>query len=108
MRSGEGKIYIFINEGNIKFPKFGKPQTLQVNNKELKLTSPTSVAALDWDDDGKIDLLISNKKMVEQVGSRTEETPFGIYLLLNSGTKEKPEFKELKPLKGKFRDDTVL
>jgi len=108
--SGDGKIYIFINEGNAKFPKFGKAQVLQVNNKELKLPSQTSIAALDWDDDGKIDLLVSNKGLVEEgpTPDRKNIISLGIYLLLNTGTKEKPEFKELKPLKGKFRDDTVL
>ncbi|MBI5042572.1 MAG: VCBS repeat-containing protein [Nitrospirae bacterium] len=106
--SSDGKVYIFINEGDSKNPAFGKSQILQVNNKELRLPSHTAVVPLDWDDDGKIDLLVSNKKVVEQVGGRTEETPFGIYLLMNTGTKEKPEFKELKQIKGKFRDDTVL
>ena len=96
--SSDGKVYIFINEGDSKNPKFGKPQLLQVNNKELKLPGPTSVIALDWDDDGRADLLVSNK----------EKDKIGMYLLLNTGTKEKPEFKELKPVKGKFRDDTVL
>ena len=106
--SSDGRVYIFINEGDGKNPAFGKSQTLQVNNKELRLPSHTAVIALDWDDDGKIDLLVSNKKIVEQIGGRTDETPFGIFLLMNTGTKEKPEFKELKPIKGKFRDDTVL
>ena len=96
--SSDGKVYIFINEGDSKNPKFGKPQLLQVNNKELKLPGPTSVIALDWDDDGKTDLLVSNK----------EKNQLGMYLLLNTGTKEKPEFKELKQIKGKFRDDTAL
>lgn len=108
--SSDGRVYIFINEGNSKNPKFGKPQTLQTNNKEIKLLSQTSVIALDWDDDGKIDLLVSNEATVNKDISTGQENtiPFGIYLLLNTGTKEKPEFKELKPLKGKFWDDTVL
>lgn len=96
--SSDGKVYIFIKEGGSKNPKFSKPQTVQVNGKELKLPNSTSVVALDWDDDGKTDLLISNK----------EKNQLGMYLLLNTGTKEKPEFKELKPVKGKFKDDTVL
>ncbi len=96
--SSDGKVYVFINEGDSKTPKFSKPQTVQVNGKELKLPNSTSVIALDWDDDGKTDLLVSNK----------EKNQLGIYLLINTGTKEKPEFKELKPLKGKFRDDAAL
>ena len=96
--SSDGKVYVFINEGDSKSPKFGKPQMLQANNKEVMLPGSTSVIALDWDDDGKTDLLVSNK----------EKGKVGIYLLLNSGTKEKPEFKEHKPVKGKFKDDTVL
>ncbi len=106
--SSDGRVYIFINGGDNKNLAFGKAQMLQVNNKDLRLPSHTAVVPLDWDDDGKIDLLVSNKKVVEQAGGRTEETPFGIYLLMNTGTKEKPEFKELKPVKGKFKDDTVL
>ncbi|MEK6678794.1 MAG: hypothetical protein AABY39_05195, partial [Nitrospirota bacterium] len=85
-----------------------KSQTLQVNNKELRLPSHTAAIPLDWDDDGKIDLLVSNKEVVEDIGGRKNVTSFGIFLLMNTGTKEKPEFKELKPVKGKFRDDTVL
>ena len=108
--SSDGRVYIFINEGDSKNPKFGKPQTVQVNNKELKLLNPTSVIALDWDGDGKIDLLVSHKAVIESdVRTGLENiTPTGIYLLLNTGTKEKPEFKELKQIKGKFMDDTVL
>ncbi len=96
--SSDGKIYIFINEGDVKFPKFGNAQLLRVNNEEMKLQGPTSVIALDWNDDGKTDLLVSTKENVQP----------RIYLLLNTGTREKPEFKELKPIKGKFRDDTAL
>ncbi len=108
--SGDGKVYIFINEGDNKNPTFGKAQALQVNNKELKLSSPTSVIAVDWDDDGKTDLLVSNKGSIEDgvTPDRKNIVPLGVYLLLNTGTKEKPEFKELKPIKGKFRDDSVL
>lgn len=91
--SSDGKVYIFINEGDNKNPKFSKPQIVQVNGKELKLPNSTSVVALDWDDDGKTDLLVSNK----------EKNQLGMYLLLNTGTKEKPEFKELKQIKGKFQ-----
>ena len=108
--SSDGRVYIFINEGDSKNPKFSNPQTVQVNNKELKLPSSTSVIALDWDDDGKIDLLVSHKAVIESdVRTGLENIiPTSIYLLLNTGTKEKPEFKELKRIKGKFRDDTVL
>ena len=106
--SSDGKVYIFINGGDNKNHAFGKSQTLQVNNKDLRLPSHTSVVPLDWDDDGKIDLLVVNKEVIEQIGGRSEKTTFGIFLLMNTGTKEKPEFREMKPLKGKFRDDTVL
>lgn len=110
--SSDGKIYIFLNEGDSMNPKFSKAQTLQVNNKEIKLPSPTSVIAVDWDDDEKIDLLVSNKELTDLKASfdtgRQVTIPLGIYILINTGTKEKPEFKELKEIKGKFRDDTVL
>lgn len=108
--SGDGKIYIFINEGDSKNPKFSKAQTLQVNNKEFRLPSPTSVIVIDWNDDGKTDLLISNKEIVKEgiTPDRKEIITLGIYLLFNTGTKEKPEFKEIKQIKDKFKDDTVL
>ena len=51
-------------EGTDKNPAFSKSQTLQVNNKDLRLPSHTAVVPLDWDDDGKIDLLVSNKEVV--------------------------------------------
>lgn len=31
-----------------------------------------------------------------------------VFLSLNTGTKEMPEFKELKPTKSKFKDNTSL
>ena len=102
--SWDGRAYIFINEGDSKNPKFGKAQMLQVDNKELKLPSNTSVIAVDWNEDGKTDLLVSNKEGNEKdPGGRDKIIPFGIYILLNTGTKEKPEFKELKPIKGNFQ-----
>ena len=106
----DGKVYVFINEGDSKNPKFGNAQTVHVNNKELKLPTPTSVIAVDWDDDGKMDILVSNKEVVEEgsIPDRKNIIPLGIYLLFNTGTKEKPEFKELKQIKGKFKDDSVL
>lgn len=115
--SSNGKIYIFINEGDSKTPRFGEfIQTLQVNNKELKLPSRTSVAALDWDDDGKTDLLVSNIKVKEEGKGKESHfapgpknnAPLRIFILLNKGTKEKPEFGKPKRIKGNFRDDTAL
>ncbi len=96
--SSDGKVYIFINEGDSNNPKFGKGQILHVNNKEFKLASHSSVVALDWDDDEKMDILIYNKLITDQEqGAGSEKiTPSDIYLLLNTGTKEKPGFKEMK------------
>ncbi len=34
--------------------------------------------------------------------------PLRIFLLLNKGTKEKPEFWKPERIKGNFRDDTAL
>ncbi len=115
--SSDGRVYIFINEGDSRNPRFGEPQTLHINDVEFKLPGRTSVTALDWDDDGKTDLLVSNIRVKEDtkgkgrkhsIGGRAEKVSFRIYLLLNTGTKEKPEFKELKQIKGKFKDDAVL
>ncbi len=114
--SGDGKVYIFINEGGSKNPIFGSPLTLHVNDVEFKLPSRTSVTALDWDDDGKTDLLVSNV-MVEGKGkgkgmsSRPDskgKAPLRVFLLLNKGTKKNPVFMKPKRIKGNFRDDTVL
>lgn len=63
---------------------------------------------------GEVHLLISNKEVIDWplkdlAGTGNQKTiPFGIYFLMNMGTNEMPEFKELKPAKGKFLDDTVL
>ena len=97
----KGKVYIFINKGDTKNPKFDEVQTLQVNSKELILPYNTSVIALDWDDDGKTDILVSNQSRTKRDISTGKEDiiPLGVYLLLNTGTKEKPEFKELKEIK---------
>lgn len=113
--SSDGRVYIFINEGDSKSPQFGKPQTLRmINDVEFKLPSRTSVTALDWDDDGKTDLLVSNIKVEgnnkgkHSMGGLKNNAPLRIFLLLNKGTKKNPEFIKPKRIKGNFRDDTAL
>ncbi|MBI3354287.1 MAG: hypothetical protein HY034_05315 [Nitrospirae bacterium] len=41
-------------------------------------------------------------------GGHENKAPLRILLFLNKGTKEKPEFREPKRIKGNFRDDTAL
>ncbi len=118
--SSDGRVYIFINEGDSKTPRFGKPQALHINDVEFKLPSRTSVIALDWDDDGKTDLLVSNIKVEGEGKGKGKgkgmhfaqgpknNAPLRILLFLNKDTKEKPEFREPKRIKGNFRDDTAL
>jgi TolB-like protein len=87
MGKGNGEIYIFLNEGSDQQPVFGKP--IQLNGGSLDVGSNSSPDVIDWNGDGKKDLIIGNDD-----GE--------IFVFLNKGTNEDPQYDnkgEKLPLK---------
>jgi len=77
MGNGSGEIFVYLNEGTNQQPAFGKP--LKVNGGSLDVGSDSSPDVVDWNGDGKKDLVIGNDK-----GE--------ILVFLNQGTNHEPQF----------------
>ncbi|MBI9016708.1 MAG: VCBS repeat-containing protein [Phycisphaerae bacterium] len=76
-----GNIFLYINVGTDSKPKFNKP-TLITKWKPTR----AKPEAVDWNNDGKIDILFGDEKG-------------NILLMLNKGSKTKPDFTKPAPLK---------
>ena len=77
MGNGSGEIFVYLNEGTNQQPAFGKP--LKVNGGSLDVGSDSSPDVVDWNGDGKKDLVIGNDS-----GE--------ILVFLNQGTNHEPQF----------------
>ena len=85
--NGSGEIFVFLNEGTNQQPLFGK--LIKLNGGKLDVGSNSTPDVVDWDGDGKKDLVIGN--------SNGE-----ILIYLNKGTNLEPQFEnegEKLPLK---------
>jgi len=87
MGNGSGEIFVYLNEGTNQQPVFGKP--LKLNNGKLDVGSDSSPDVVDWNGDGKKDLVVGNDN-----GE--------IFIFINQGTNHEPQFNnegEKLPLK---------
>jgi TolB-like protein len=75
--NGSGEIFVYLNEGTNQQPAFGKP--LKLNNGKLDVGSNSSPEVVDWDGDGKKDLVIGN-------------SDGEIFIHINKGTNHEPQF----------------
>jgi TolB-like protein len=85
--NGSGEIFLYLNVGTNQQPAFGKP--IKLNGGKLDVGSNSSPEVVDWDGDGKKDLVIGN-------------SDGEIRVYLNKGTNHEPQFDnegEKLPLK---------
>jgi TolB-like protein len=87
MGNGSGEIFVYLNEGTNQQPVFGKP--LKLNGGSLDVGSDSAPDVVDWNGDGKKDLVVGNDN-----GE--------IFIFINQGTNQEPRFNnegEKLPLK---------
>jgi len=63
--SEEGKIFFYSNIGTDKEPRYGKGLPLTAGGEEIKEGSRARIDVADWNNDGKLDLLVGNFYHVE-------------------------------------------
>lgn len=82
-----GRLYLRMNEGTAKEPKFAtKNRVIKAAGKPVVLKSGLSAPEVaDWDGDGRFDILLGGSKG-------------GVYMLRNTGTKTEPAFAAMTPL----------
>ena len=110
---GDGNLYLQMNEGTAKEPKFtGKNIALQAGDKPFALDKGVTAPRLvDWNNDGLMDLLCGSygDGYGNQAGG-------GVYVYLNEGKLGAPKFASAETLipaspkgqKGPTRPDTGL
>jgi hypothetical protein len=87
--SVEGKAHLFRRKPN---GSYAAGETLKhASGKPINLGGGSSVAAVDWDGDGDLDLVIGNSEGA-------------VYLVPNDGTKQKPVFDQASRLKAGERN----
>jgi hypothetical protein len=78
MGNDRRRIYVFLNEGTNEQPIFREP--FELNGGSLNAGRVSSPDVVDWNGDGKKDLVI---------GTWDEE----IYVFINKGTNQEPQFE---------------
>lgn len=73
----QGHVFYFENIGTKQEPKFARGRFLMLDGKPLRFEHYTTPCAVDWNDDGKLDLLVGLAMdgqilFLENVGTRTE------------------------------------
>ena len=87
---GGGYLHLFRDTGSAKAPEYGPPSRVQADYKDLDVRRKASPCAVDWNGDGRFDLL---------VGSWSGE----LFLFLNEGSRGQPVFgKGIKLNDGKL------
>jgi FG-GAP-like repeat len=100
---GDGRVYRFVNTGRKGEPHFLTPQPILVNGSVFELKGNTNVIAVDWNKDGKEDLLVSNRMSKQTEGMSSSNAfagPSGVkklhnskvYFLKNTGTSKQPRY----------------
>jgi TolB-like protein len=56
----DGYVWLFINIGGKESPRYDAGTKLKAGGKEIKVRSPSYPYLVDWNEDGKVDLLVGN------------------------------------------------
>lgn len=77
--SGNGMVWLYLNEGADEAPRFMNGKAIAVNASSLKVSGNAAPFVADWNNDGKKDLLVG-------------ESSGRVRLFINTGNDESPLF----------------
>ena len=86
--SGDGVIYLYLNQGTDAAPVFSMPSTIyDVNGSIIDVGDNAAPVLIDWNDDGYKDLLIGNSagEIFHSIGNITNSPP-SIDIITPTGT----------------------
>lgn len=87
---GTGKVQLLLNQGTLNNPIFNSMSYVKSNGKDIKISDTSSPGVMDWNYDGKHDLLVGDHqgkiRYYENVGSNTNPRFSGGYNLNAGGS----------------------
>jgi hypothetical protein len=86
-----GFINLYLNEGSNESPRYGKRTRLKAGGKEIKVRGPSAPCLVDWNDDGKKDLLVGDGRGY-------------LNLFLNTGSAKAPEYASTSRVQAEYKD----
>lgn len=75
----DGFVNLYLNEGSNESPRYGTRTRLKAGEKEIKVRGPSAPCLVDWNEDGKKDLLVGD------AGGY-------LHLFLNAGSSAAPDY----------------
>jgi len=75
----DGFVVVYLNQGTNDSPRYAAGMKLKAGGKDIKVRSPSAPCLIDWNGDGKRDLLVGNGGGY-------------LHLFLNQGSNENPSF----------------
>jgi len=90
----EGFINLYLNEGSNESPRYGTRTRLKAGGKEIKVRGPSAPCLVDWNEDGRKDLLVGDG---------------GGYLnlFLNAGSSAVPEYASTSRIQADYKNIDV-
>lgn len=87
----EGFVIIYINEGSNASPHFANRMRLRAGGQEIKVKDPSTPCLVDWDEDGKKDLLVGDGGGY-------------LHVFINAGTNKEPEYASVAIIQANYKD----
>ena len=91
----DGFVTVYLNEGSNDSPKYGSGTKLRAGGKEIKVRGPSAPILVDWNGDGKRDLLVGDRGGY-------------LHLFLNQGSNRYPEFAPAGMIQAVYKDFDVV
>jgi hypothetical protein len=87
----EGFVNLYVNEGSNESPRYGNRIRLKAGGKEIKVRGPSAPCLVDWNEDGKKDLLVGDGRGY-------------LLLFLNTGSAKAPEYAPPSRVQADYKD----
>jgi hypothetical protein len=87
----EGFVIVYTNDGSNASPQFGNRMRLRAGGQEIKVKGPSTPCLVDWNEDGKKDLLVGDDGGY-------------LFVFINAGTNKEPEYASMAKVQANYKD----
>ena len=86
----DGFINLYLNEGSNESPRYGTRIRLKAGEKEIKIEGPSAPCLVDWNEDGRKDLLVGDGGGY-------------LHLFLNTGSSATPDYPSTSRVQADYK-----